>query len=110
MKLTEKLNNVLEAKKPKSFVGDSDGFSWAVQLEGVDNEFPKMPFGRRMDDEKKAIEFSKSAKKGYVGAKGKSTLASVKKWIKEKSPSQFYAKWKSDSSMYKDDSVEIFYK
>lgn len=54
-------------------------------------------------------EFKKSAKKGWVGAKGKPTLPAVKKWIKDNKPDQYYAKWEQDSSFYKDDSVEIYY-
>jgi hypothetical protein len=96
-------------KKDKPAFGSSDGFSYAVSLNGVDNEFFKQPFGRQLDAMKKVKEFTANAKKGYVGAKGKSTLASVKEWVKLNQPTQFYAKWKSDSSSYKDDSVEIHY-
>ena len=109
MKLTEKLNNLFEAKGPKAYFGKKvDGFHWAVKIDGVDNTFPTMPFGRRLDDEKKAREFSSKAKTAYVGAKGKDGMASVKKWIKENNPSQFFAKWKETDS-YKDDSVELTY-
>jgi hypothetical protein len=98
-----------EAKKDKPAFGSSDGFSYAVNLNGIDNEFFKQPFGRQLDAMKKVKEFTSKAKKGYAGAKGKSTLAAVKDWVKLNQPTQFYAKWKSDSSSYKDDSVEIYY-
>lgn len=98
-----------EAKKDKPSFGSSDGFSYAVNLNGVDNEFLNQPFGRQLDAMKKVKEFTSKAKKGYAGAKGKSTLAAVKDWVKLNQPTQFYAKWKSDSSSYKNDSVEIFY-
>ena len=32
------------------------------------------------------------------------------KWVKENKPSEFFASWEKDSSSYKDDSVEIFFK
>jgi hypothetical protein len=98
-----------EAKKDKPAFGSSGGFSYAVNLNGVENEFFKQPFGRQLDAMKKVKEFTSKAKKGYAGAKGKSTLAAVKDWVKLNQPTQFYAKWKSDSSSYKDDSVEIYY-
>jgi len=97
-------------KKSKPFFGKSDGFNWAVQIDSVDNSFPTMPFGRRLDDEKKAIEFSKSSKKGHADAKGKPTLPAVKKFVKEIGAKEFFAKWKPDSGLNKDDSVEVFYK
>ena len=100
-----------EARGKKPAFGTSDGFSYAVNIPTLDsNEFLKMPFGRQLDDSRKVGEWKKTAKKAYVGAKGKGTLPSVKKWVKENKPSEFYAKWKMDSSNYKDDSVEIFYK
>lgn len=98
-----------EAKKDKPSFGSSDGFSYAVNLNGVDNEFLNQPFGRQLDAMQKVKEFTSKAKKGYAGAKGKSTLAAVKDWVKLNQPTQFYAKWKSDSRFYKNDSVEIFY-
>jgi hypothetical protein len=105
--LMEELN---EAKKRKPAFGNSEGFNYAVNIEGIENEFFKYAFGRQLDDLKKVKEWMKSAKKYNVDAKGKPTLSSVKSWIKMTKPSEFYAKWKKDSSNYKDDSVEIFYK
>jgi hypothetical protein len=101
--------DLLEAKKDKPAFGSSGGFSYAVNVDGIDNEFLNQPFGRQLDSMKKVKEFMGKAKKGYAGAKGKSTLAAVKDWVKLNQPTQFYAKWKSDSSSYKDDSVEIYY-
>jgi hypothetical protein len=100
---------MFEAKMPKTVFGSNDGFSYAVNLNGADNEFFKQPFGRQLDTLKKIKEFTAKAKKGSVGAKGKPTLAAVKDWVKMNQPTQFYAKWKMDSTSYKDDSVEIYY-
>jgi hypothetical protein len=37
-------------------------------------------------------------------------MAVVKDWIKTNKPKEFYAVWKMDTSHFKDDVVEIFYK
>lgn len=94
----------------KEGFGADSKFSYAVEVSGVAKDFFKQPFGRQIDDMKKLKEFMSSAKKTHVGAKGKSTMAAVKAWVKEAKPSQYYAKWQSDSANYKDDSVEVYYK
>lgn len=99
-----------EAKKPKAFFGKGGDFTYAVSIDGIDNTFPTQPFGRVMKDIKAAEEFKKDAKSDFVGSKGKATLPAVRAWVKENSPTEFYAKWKSDSSHYKDDSIQIWYK
>lgn len=106
-----KFREILEAKKPKPFFGTNDGMNYAVNLDGAvgGNNFPDRGFGGVVDNRNIIKDFKDKAKKGYVGAKGKGTLPSVKKWVKENNPSQFYASWKADSSSWKDDSVEIFY-
>jgi hypothetical protein len=101
--------NLSEVKTQKPGYGSKDGFSYAVHINDIDNEFFKMPFGRQIEYAKKIKDFTSKAKKVNVGAKGKPTLSAVKDWIKTNKPTQFYAKWKSDNSNYKDDSVELFY-
>jgi len=104
------VERILEARGNRPSFGNAGGDSYAVQVDGLDsNEFYKQSFGRQLSDLRKVQEFKKTAKTGYVDAKGKSTMASVKMWVKDVKPSQFYAKWQSDASMYKDDSVEIYY-
>lgn len=100
---------LLEGRGKKPGYGTVDGKSYAVLVDGVDSEFFKAPFGRQMDDLKKIKVFKETAKTGHAGAKGKSTMAAVKEWVKLYEPTQFYASWKADSSSYKDDSVQIFY-
>jgi len=100
-------NNINEAKA-KGFVGKIDKMNYAVLIDGATID-KGASFGDLVMLNKKLREFKKVAKKGHVGAKGKATLASVKAWIKENKPSQYYAKWQPDSSYYKDDTVEIFY-
>ena len=113
MKIVNEILNVVEAKKRKAGFGNSEGFSHAVSIDALDsNEFFKASFGRQLNDLKRVREWkaSQGVKTDHVGAKGKSTMAAVKKWVKEVKPTEFYARWKQDSSNYKDDSVEIFYK
>lgn len=88
----------------------SDKFNYLIKIDDVDPKFYEKPFGRQLEDMQKIKEFLKNAKKYTVGAKGKSTLAAVKKEIKERNPTQYYAKWRADSSNYKDDSVDLYYK
>lgn len=92
------------------FIGKIKKDSFAIKIDGVDSLFPLMPFGRQINDIQKIKKWKETAKKDYVDAKGKATLQAVKNWVKDNNPSEFYAKWESDSSSYKDDSVEIFYK
>ena len=90
--------------------GKHDGFSYAVKIDGLSsNDFWKRGFGAMVDEADTLRDFRSRAKKGYADAKGKDTLRSVRAWVKQNRPSQFYARWKSDSPMYKDDSVEIYY-
>lgn len=89
---------------------DSSTHNIIVKIKGVDKEFYKAPFGRQLDDLKKVKAFIETAKSYYVGAKGKGTLAAVKQWIKATNPSEYYAKWRKDSSNYKDDSVQVYYR
>lgn len=99
----------IKAGKP-SF-GTSEGYNYAVNIKGLDsNDFYTEPFGRSINDRKKAKEFAQSAKSGYADCKGKPSVPAVRKWIRENNPTEFYAMWKKDSNFYKDDSVEIYYK
>ena len=93
--------------------GKADKFNFAVKLKSLsDNEIFSMNFSDRINAMAQAKKFMNdpSTKKGYVGAKGKATMPAVKQWVKENKPSEFYAQWQGDSSNYKDDSVEIYYK
>jgi len=94
----------------KPFFGTVENTNWAVCIDGLDNEFPKLSFGQQLSDLKKYKEFVKSAKSTHVGTKGIPTLPAVKKFVKEHGFKQFAARWLKDSAMNKDDSVELFYK
>lgn len=81
------------------------------KVDGVQPNFHKAPFGRQLDDLRKIQKFinDPNTKDHYIGCKGKANFATVKEWIKEHQPTQFYAKWKTDSTFCKDDSVRIYY-
>lgn len=103
---------VEEAKKRKPAFGKAEGFSFAVNVDSLDsNEFLTQSFGRGLSDRKKISEFINTAKKHYIGAKGKPTMSAVKAWVKDNGKDiQFFAKWKSDSQFNKADVVEIYVK
>lgn len=106
----DKISNYLKKADKPSFGSDRE-FNYAVNVKGLEsNGFYTKSFGHQISDLRKIQEFQNAAKKGYVDAKGKATLTSVKNWVKENHPQEFYARWKKDSSHYKDDSVEIHYK
>lgn len=102
---------VTASKANPAFIGKAGKFSYAINVEGVDNSFPKANnFGTEISEMKKVGVFKQRANVSFVGAKGKPTIAAVRAWVKENKPSQFFARWTSDSSTYKDDSVQIWYK
>jgi len=94
----------------KTTIKQCGGTNYAYKVEGVNTDFHTMPFGRQLDDMRKIREFMEGATSYHVGCKGKASLSAVRQWIKERKPTQFYAKWRADSANWKDDSVEIFYK
>lgn len=93
----------------KQSYGNHEKKSYAVKIDDVNNEFYKQPFGRQIADRRLVSTFIECAKTERVDTKGKSTMATIKAWVKENKPQQFYASWQSDSELYKDDSVQIFY-
>ncbi len=88
--------------------GNHGGHSYAVKLPMVDNTFLTLPFGRQLDALRAVKTWKETAKLVHIGAKRKATLGAVKRWIREHKPVAFYARWPSDSYMYKDDSVELY--
>lgn len=90
----------------KPLIGNYSKFNYAILLEDTPLNSPIF----KMDDLKRIRKFTEEAKVTHIDAKGKPTLPAVKKFIKEMKPIEYYAKWQADSSYYKDDSVEFFYK
>lgn len=98
-----------EASKP-AFGSDSD-YSYAIKVDALDrNDFYTQIWGRQLSDIRKIEAWVKTAKRADIDTKHKASLATVKAWVKDNKPREFYAKWKKDSTWYKDDGVEIFYK
>lgn len=48
-----------------------------------------------------------SGKVHYISCKGKPSISTVKAYVKEHNLQKFYALWRSDSSYWKDDIVEL---
>lgn len=108
--LSESLEVVSESGGPKGYIGDMGKQSYAVKIDGVDPAFLGKSMGQQTDDLAKIKAFKETAKKTHVDAKGKSSLAAVKAWVKMRQPDQYYAAWQTDSDNYKDDSVEVWFK
>lgn len=64
MDITEKIDKYLnEAKQAKGSFASSEGFNYAVKINGVPDDYPKMPFGRKIDYRKQVKDFMDTAKK-----------------------------------------------
>jgi hypothetical protein len=100
------------SKGEKPFVAKAGDFNFAVNISGVENDYPNQGFSGEVENRKAVVAFTNDpkTKKTSIGAKGKSTLAAVKAWVKQNPNTEFYAKWRPDSSTYKDDSVDVYYR
>jgi hypothetical protein len=101
------------AIKSKPFFGTIEKVNYCVNVNGVPdgNTFPTLPFGRSLDAKRFMKTWVEGAKTAHVDCKGKPTMSTVKQWIKDNKPSEFYAQWRADSKYdWKDDSVKICYK
>ena len=100
------------AASSKAYFSRADGidhWGYAIKIDGIQNDYPELPFGRQMDAWNAVKEFKATAKRDWIGTKardGRRPLAEIKRWIKAVQPSQFYAKWPTNVD---DDSVEIWY-
>lgn len=83
----------------KPFIGTVGKKNYAIMINSLPdgNDFVTQNFGQQINSMKVVKDWKESAKKDYVGSKGKPTLSSVKNWIKENKPTEFYASWGSDS-------------
>ena len=96
-----------ELTEAKGFVGEvGNSKSMAVLINDVNERDAQ----RGTKDAMSKIDaFKKTAKKAWASAKGKKTIPAVKKELKLQGAKQYYAKWPSDSSTFKDDTVEIWF-
>jgi hypothetical protein len=86
-----------------------ENYGYAVKIDGIENNFPSMPWGRQGDALKAVQQFKATAKKDWISTKrrdGRRPLAEVKKWVNSVQPDQFYARWPTKVD---DDSLEIWY-
>ena len=81
-----------------------------IKVQGLPKDFAKLPFGRQIEFNTTLKTFKETSKSAHVGAKHSSTLKAVKEWIKMMGVTEYYAVWQKDSSYYKNDSVQVYYK
>jgi hypothetical protein len=104
-----KNHNDTKHTQSKAVFGTQGDFNYAVKINALErNDFFHQPFGAALSDMQRLRIFMANAATKYVGAKGKSTMPAVKRWIKENKPAEFYAIWRKDSTFWKDDVVEIY--
>lgn len=97
----------------KGSFGSTENRNYVVKVDVLDsNDYWKKSFGQSLSDAKKVRDWlqSEGMKVFSIDAKGKPTMSSVKTWIKDNNPKEYYAVWRKDSDYYKDDSVDIYYK
>lgn len=89
--------------------GEEDGYGYAVKIDGIENDFPRLPFGRQLDAHQAVSRFKATARSEWISTKrrkGQRPLTEIKRWVKAVNPSQFYARW---PTRVDDDSLEIWY-
>lgn len=94
--------------KVERFVGEIDGYLYAVQIEGVNPRFAQAAFGRQLDDLRLIEAWKNGAKKDWVSTKprkGQKPLPELKKWLASVGPREFYAKW----DLRVDDDTRVIY-
>jgi len=96
-------------KPPKATFTKGVVRTFAYKVEGLEAGFHLRGESVLIDSRHKIDAFKATAKRTHVDAKGRATLAAVKEWVKFFQPTQFFASWTSDSSNFKDDSVELWY-
>ncbi len=87
---------------------DADGFSVVCQFEAFSAERWSQNFNYQIEHRDDFKAFKQKAKLVVIGSKGKATFATVKKWVKENNPKEYFAKWRCDSPLHKDDCVDIY--
>lgn len=101
------------ASQDKPYFGTIETTNWAINIEGIDNAFPKKTsFGDQLLNSslKKFRDFTKSAKCKQINTKGTSSLASIKREVLFQEYDQFAARWSSDASGTKSDVIDVYYK
>ena len=93
----------------KRFVGEIDGYLYAVQIEGVNPRFAKAALGRQLDDLRLIEAWKKGAERGWISTKprkGQKPLQQLKRFLASNpTPREFYAKW----DLRVDDDTRVIY-
>lgn len=93
----------------KAFVSKSvEGFSIVAKFDDFSAEQFSSNFGYQITHREDFQSFQQQAKLVTIGSKLKPTFATVKKWVRENKPKQYFAKWRGDSPLYKDDCVDMY--
>lgn len=93
----------------KSFVNKSvEGFSVVAKFDDFSAEQFNNNLGYQISHREDFKLFKQNAKLVTIDSKQKPTFATVKKWVTENKPKQYFAKWRGDSPLYKDDCVEMY--
>ena len=94
----------------KRFVGEIDGYLYAVQIEGVNPRFAQDALGRQLDDLRLIEAWKKGAKHAGIFTKprkGQKPLQELKRFLASNpTPREFYAKW---DLRVDDDVRDIYY-
>ena len=85
-----------------------DGCSVVSKFEAFSAEQWSQNLGYQIAHQDDFKAFKQNAKLVVIGSKGKATFAAVKKWVKENNPKEYFAKWRCDSPLHKDDCVDIY--
>ena len=93
----------------KAFVNKSvEGFTVVAKFDNFSAEQFSNNLGYQITHREDFKSFKQQAKLVIIGSKLKPTFATVKKWVSENKPKQYFAKWRGDSALYKDDCVEMY--
>lgn len=102
---------ITERARTQYWIGDfKGGFnaepSYAIKINGID-DFESLSIFDRMKELKKIDKWKNGAdvKTDRILVTGKSAFAAVKKWVKQKRPSEFFARWHEG-----DGDIVVFYK
>lgn len=101
----------VKANPEEPYFGTVDNTNWIINIEGVDNAFPKkQSFGNQLGNLKKFRDFTKTAKSKTINTKGKASLPTIKREVLFQGYNQFAARWSSDASGTKSDVIVVYYK
>ncbi|TXH15391.1 MAG: hypothetical protein E6R03_07230 [Hyphomicrobiaceae bacterium] len=75
----------------------------------TDKELSAMPFGRQLEHIKTLAAFKAGAQSRWISIKRRSAAAAIKEAVSLEGASEWYCEYR-DEPMYRDDSIQLFYK